>query len=379
MASQQVIPGLAGVPVAESAVSYRHGDLGILEYRGYPLTVLAERSEYVEMAFLLLHGDLPSAADLERWQRDITSHRRLKYRLVDLIKCLPATGQPMACLQATVAALRMFYPNGDTTSAEDDYWSIIRLISKLPTILAAFLRLRHGDEEIRPRDDLGYSANFLYMLRDRVPSPLAAHTLDVCLMLHAEHTMNCSTFSARVTSSALANPYAVTAAAMATLSGLLIGGAPERFLRQLREIGSVGNVRPWLDTCKANGGKVLGFGDRLYASEDPRTTIIRGLTRPLFEELGETELYRIALELERQVGEVLDAKGLAPNVDFYSSLIYSRLGIPADAFTCLFAWARTVGWLAHWQEQIQEARTFRPTQVYVGARDRTYKPPEERG
>ena len=378
MASPHIVPGLAGVPIAESAVSYRHGEHGILEYRGYPLTDLVERSDYLETAFLLLYGDLPLQDELSRWRADIDSHRRLKYRLIDLLKCLPGGGPPMACLQSAVSALRLFYPDRDAADAEADYWSCVRLLGKVPTILAAYLRLRDGNEAIPPRDGLGYAANFLHMLRDDVPARIEARTLDACLMLHAEHTMNCSTFSARVAASALASPYAVASAAMATLSGPLIGGAPERFLRQLREIGSVEAVLPWLEERVEAGGQILGFGDVLYASGDPRTRIIRGLVRPLFEEQGETDLYRIAMELARCAAELLGEDGAAPNVDFYSALIYSRLGVPDDAFTCLFAWARTVGWLAHWQEQIQEARTYRPTQIYVGPRDRVYEPLDRR-
>ncbi len=373
-----IVAGLAGVPVAESAVSFRDGDRGVLEYRGYSLVDLAAHASFLETVFLLLNGELPTASELDRWERDVTRHRRLKFRLADMLKCMPEAGRPIACLQAAVAALRLFYPDRDDHDPEADYWSIVRLIAKLPTILAAWLRVRKGNEHVRPRDDLSYAANFLYMLHERVPGELEVRTLDACLVLHAEHTMNCSTFSARVTASALANPYAVTSAAMGTLSGPRIGGANERFLRMLEEIGTVPNVRPWLEARLTSGQHVMGFGDGLYEEEDPRTAIIRDLVVPLFEELGETKTYRVALALERGMAAAVGDQGVAPNVDFWSALLFSRLGIPPDAFVCLFAWARAVGWLAHWQEQIHEPQTYRPTQEYVGPRGRAWIPVEER-
>ncbi len=371
-------PGLEGVPVAESAISFIDGKRARLEYRGIAVETLAEESCFEETAWLLLKGNLPTQKQLADFDDELRHHRRLKYKLVDLIKCLPETGHPMGALQAAVAALGMFYPARDVTNPKTQWESAIRLISKMPTIVAAFHRLRHGDEAIPPRDDLDHAANFYYMLFEREPSSSVRKVIDACLILHAEHTMNASTFSSRVTGSTLAEPYAVVSSAIGTLMGPLHGGANEEVLDMLAEIGSVENVRPWLEKAVASKRKIMGFGHRVYKVKDPRATVLQKLAEYVFSETGTPVTYRIAVELERAAADVLGPKGIYPNVDFYSGIVYHALGIPKDLFTPIFAISRVAGWLAHWLEQLKNNRIYRPEQIYVGQRDVPYVPIEKR-
>src|SRR5437762_6101035 len=259
----KVVPGLADVPVAESGVSFIDGKRARLEYRGIAVETLARESSFEETAYLLLKGQLPSQKQLADFDDHLRHRRRIKYKLKDLIKCLPETGHPMDALQASVAAMGMFYPARDVTNAQSNWDSSIRLIAKMPTVVAAFHRLRHGDEAIQPRDDLDHAGNFYYMLFEREPSPAIRKVIDACLVLHAEHTMNASTFSGRVTGSTLANPYTVISSAIGTLTGPLHGGANEEVLDMLEEIGTIENVRPWLEKAVAEKKKIMGFGHRV--------------------------------------------------------------------------------------------------------------------
>jgi citrate synthase len=371
-------PGLADVPVAESAVSFIDGKRARLEYRGLAVETLARESCFEETAWLLLKGELPTQRELAGFDAELRNHRRIKYKLADLIKCLPETGHPMDALQAGVAAMGMFYPARDVSNAQSNWSSVIRLIAKLPTIVAAFHRLRHGDEAIRPRDDLGHAANFYYMLFETEPSPAVTRVLDACLILHAEHSMNASTFSARVTGSTLANPYTVISSAIGTLTGPLHGGANEEALDMLQEIGSPDNVKPWLEHAVATKKKIMGFGHRVYKVKDPRATVLQELAENVFVETGKPKLYQLAVELERVAASVLGPKGIYPNVDFYSGIVYQSLGIPRDLFTPIFAISRVAGWLAHWLEQLKNNRIYRPEQIYVGKHDVPYVPLEKR-
>jgi citrate synthase len=284
----------------------------------------------------------------------------------------------MDALQAGVAAMGMFYPARDVTNARSNWDSVIRLIAKLPTIVAAFHRLRHGDEAIRPRDDLGHAANFYYMLTEEEPSPAVNRVLDACLILHAEHSMNASTFSARVTGSTLANPYTVISSAIGTLTGPLHGGANEEVLDMLEEIGTVENVKSWLEGAVSGKKKIMGFGHRVYKVKDPRATVLQELAENVFVETGRPKQYQLAVELERVAAGLLGPKGIYPNVDFYSGIVYQSLGIPRDLFTPIFAIARVAGWLAHWMEQLKSNRIYRPEQIYVGKHDVPYVPLEKR-
>ena len=372
------MPGLAGVPAAKSAVSFVDGEGGILEYRGIRVEELCGRSSFLETAWLLLFGRLPSPSELERFVRDVTLHRRIKYRIVELIKCLPEQGHPRDALQAGVAALGMYYPGRNVADADNNYWSAVRLIAKLPTIVAAYARLRRGDDALPPRDDLSFAENFLYMLTERVPDKVLSRTLDVCLILHAEHTLNASTFAGIVTASTLADPYTVVASSIGALKGPLHGGANEEVVQMLREIGAPGNVRPYVARLLAEKRKVMGLGHRVYKVKDPRATVLQGLCEQVFRECGTSPLYEVAVEVERVSAELLAGKPIYPNVDFYSGIVYDKMGIEADCFTPIFAMARVAGWLAHWFEQLRENKLYRPDQIYEGEHNRPYVPLSQR-
>jgi citrate synthase len=380
MSQIELRPGLADVPVAESSISFIDGKQARLEYRGYAVETLARESNFEETSWLLLKGALPTRTELAEFDQQLRSHRRLKYKLIDLIKTLPETGHPMDAVQAGVAALGMFYPAKNVNDPRKNWESVVRILAKMPTIVAAFHRLRHGNEAITPRDDLDHAANFYYMLSGKTPTPAVRKVLDACLILHAEHTMNASTFSGRVTGSTLASPFSVVSAAVGTLTGPLHGGANEEALDSLDEIGSVQNVRSWLDAKRAADPKfkVMGFGHRVYKVKDPRATVLQELAEQVFVEAGRPKIYDIAVELEKAAEPFYGPKGVYPNVDFYSGIVYQALGIQTDLFTPIFAIARTAGWLAHWLEQLQNNRIFRPEQVYVGKRNQEYVPMAKR-
>ncbi|MDX2241779.1 MAG: citrate synthase [Leptolyngbyaceae cyanobacterium bins.302] len=370
--------GLEGIPATQSSISFVDGQRGILEYRGFSIEELAERSNFIETAYLLIWGELPNKDELEHFEHEIRHHRRLKYRIRDMMKCFPEGGHPMDALQACAAALGLFYSRRALDDPAYIRAAVVRLLAKIPTMVAAFQLMRKGNDPVQPRDDLGYSANFLYMLTEEEPDPLAAQIFDVCLTLHAEHTINASTFSALVTASTLTDPYAVVASAVGTLAGPLHGGANEEVIFMLEEIGSVENVRPYIEHCIEKKHKIMGFGHRVYKVKDPRATILQELAEKLFVKYGEDTFYEIAVEMERVVHELLGHKGIYPNVDFYSGLVYRKLGIPTDLFTPVFAISRTAGWLAHWKEQLGENRIFRPTQIYTGTHSNPYVPIHDR-
>lgn len=372
MSEMVLHPGLADVPVAESAVSFIDGKRARLEYRGIAVETLARESCFEETTWLLLKGDLPTQRQLADFDDQLRHHRRIKYKLKDLIKCLPEQGHPMYALQATVAAMGMFYPARDVSNAQSNWDSAVRLVAKLPTVVAAFHRLRHGDEAITPRDDLDQAGNFYYMLFEKEPTPAVRKVIDACLILHAEHTMNASTFSGRVTGSTLANPYTVISSAIGTLTGPLHGGANEEVLDMLEEIGSVSNVRHWVEDAITKKKKIMGFGHRVYKVKDPRATVLQELAEHVFAETGRPAIYDVAVEMERVMAGILGPKGIYPNVDFYSGIVYQALKIPRDLFTPIFAMARVAGWLAHWLEQLLNNRIFRPEQIYVGKTDASY-------
>ncbi len=370
--------GLEGIPATQSSISFVDGQRGVLEYRGIPIEELARRSTFLETAFLLIWGELPTQEELELFEHEITHHRRLKYRIRDMMKCFPESGHPMDALQACAAALGLFYSKRALDDPNYIREAVVRLLAKIPTMVAAFQLMRKGNDPVQPQDNLGYAGNFLYMLNEREPDPLPAQIFDISLILHAEHTINASTFSAMVTASTLTDPYAVVASAVGTLAGPLHGGASEEVIWMLEKIGSVENVRPWLEEQLQSKAKIMGFGHRVYKVKDPRAIILQELAEKLFEKYGRDKYYDIAVELEQAVEERLGAKGIYPNVDFYSGLVYSKLGIPTDLFTPVFAISRTAGWLAHWKEQLAENRIFRPTQIYTGLHDAPYVPIGER-
>ncbi|WP_019499953.1 citrate synthase [Pseudanabaena sp. PCC 6802] len=374
MAVGEYKPGLEGVPATQSNISYVDGQRGLLEYRGIDVKELCQYSNFLETSYLLIFGELPKETEITKFEYDVLHRRRIKYRIRDMIKCFPDNGHPMDALQACVAALGMFYPLADLQDADFIYGASTRLLAKIPTMVAAFNMMRLGNDPVIPRDDLSYAANFLYMLNEVEPDPIAARVFDICLILHAEHTVNASTFSALVTASTLTDAYTVLSSAIGTLSGPLHGGANEQVMRMLEEIGSVENVRPYMERKLERKEKIMGFGHRVYKVKDPRATILQEQVKILFDKFGHDPYYDIAVEMENVGMEKLSERGIYPNVDFYSGLVYKKLGIPMDLFTPIFAIARVPGWLAHWKEQLADNRLFRPTQVYTGEHEVSYTP-----
>lgn len=373
-------PGLEDVPAAKSAVSFLDGKKAVLEYRGIPVEVLAKESCFEEVSWLLIKGDLPTQKQLADFDHDLRQKRAIHFRLKDLIRCMPADGHPMDALHAGVSALGMFYPCPTVSDPAKNWDASCRILAALPTLVAAFARVRRGEEIIDPRPDLDLAANFYYMLFGKEPSPATRKVLDACLILHAEHTMNASTFTARVTGSTLANPYHVIGAAIGSLSGPLHGGANEEALRQLEEIGGPDRVQPWLDAKRTADPKfkVMGIGHRVYKVKDARATVLQEIAEHMFAETARPKNYETALELERVCAGIYGPKGIYPNVDFYSGVVYQALGIPTDVFTPIFAIGRSAGWLAHWTEQLVGNRIFRPEQISTGKTGVKYVPLEQR-
>jgi citrate synthase len=373
-----VIPGLEGIACAESNISFINGLEGVLEYRGYNITTLAENGTFEEVAYLLLKGELPTQDALSSFTSDLAGERHLEDRMIEILRNFPADGHPMKALQAGVAVLGAFDTVSNVNDEAQASRATIRLIAKVPTLIAAYHRVRSGQEPVAPRSDLDHAANFLYMLNGEVPSDTVARTMDVCLVLHMEHTMNASTFTGRVVASTLADPYAVVSGAVGSLTGPLHGGANERALRALEAIPNVESVDEIIGGKIERKEKIMGLGHRVYKTKDPRATILQGLADTMFTEEGSTQTYEVAKRIEAVATERLGAKGIYPNVDFYSGIVYDRMGIPSDIFTPIFAVARVVGWLAHWKAQLVGTRIFRPTQVYTGFRERSYTPMSER-
>jgi citrate synthase len=377
------LPGLEGVPATKSNISFIDGDKGVLAYRGYPIEQLAAQSTFEETALLLLDGQLPTAAVLAEFDQQLRQNRRVKFNIRTMMMSLPTSGHPMEMLQTAVASLGMFYPGTEylaVTSSNEHLKYIhsmsVKIISRMPVLVTMWEHIRNGYDPIAPRGDLSLAANFLYMFNGEEPDPFWSRILDVCLIMHAEHTINASTFAALVAGSTLATPNGVVAAAIGTLAGPLHGGANERVVGMLEEIGGPERVRPWLESKLAAKQKIWGMGHREYKVKDPRAVILQGLVEQAVTHVGgETaRLFDTALELEQACIERLGPKGVYPNVDYYSGILYRAMGIPVDQFTSVFAVARSAGWLAHWREQLADNRIFRPTQVYTGAPMREYSP-----
>jgi citrate synthase len=383
----EYLPGLEGVPASKSNISDINGEQGRLYYRGYPIAQLAEHSTFEETSLLLLDGYLPSAQELALFDEQLRSNRRVKFNIRSLMKSLPSTGHPMEILQTAVASLGVFYPGNECLTspeacADMDYIHnmTVRILARMPVIVAMWEHIRNGYDPIEPREDLTFAENFLYMLNGAEPDPEFARLMDACLVLHAEHTINASTFAALVAGSTLASPTGVVSAAIGTLSGPLHGGANEKVVHMLDEIESVKDVKPWLDKKLANKEKIWGMGHREYKTKDPRATILQKLVEEFVNKRGGqvSEKFEIALALEEACEERLAAKGVYPNVDYYSGILYAEMGIPTDQFTSIFAISRAAGWLAHWREQLVDNRIFRPTQVYIGEPPRDYTPITQR-
>ncbi|MEJ2180938.1 MAG: citrate synthase [Gammaproteobacteria bacterium] len=380
------LPGLAGVPATKSNISDIDGQKGILSYRGYPIEQLAAHSSFEETTLLLLDGELPDREKLSTFDEQLKENRRVKYNIRDLMKTLPPMGHPMEMLQTAVASLGMFYAGNECLTGGDacedlDYIHnmTVKIISRMATMVAMWEHIRNGDDPIPLRKDLSYAENFLYMLNEKEPDPMFARIMDVCLILHAEHTINASTFSVLVNGSTLASPYSVIASAIGALSGPLHGGANQRVLQMLEEIGTPKNAEAYVDKKLANKEVIWGMGHREYKTKDPRAKILQKLVTDLLERKGgKNPMLETAIAVEKAAEDRLAHKGVYANVDFYSGILYSEMGVPADQFTAIFAIARSAGWLAHWREQLGDNRIFRPTQVYTGHPTRNYIPLDQR-
>jgi len=378
--SSEYLPGLAGVPATKSNISSIDGEKGILAYRGYDIKELAEKSTFEETVLLLLDGELPTQATLDDFDAQLRAERRLKYKIRSIMKSLPTAGHPMEMLQTAVASLGMFYGGEEVLSdgvAGNDLEYIhdmsVKIISRMATIVAMWEHVRNGYDPIEPRDDLSHAANFLYMLHGKEPDALSVKIMDACLVLHAEHTINASTFAAMVCSSTLASPFLVVAAAIGTLAGPLHGGANQRVVEMLKEIGRPENVDVWLKKRLADKKVIWGMGHREYKTKDPRATVLQKLMVEWGEKQGDlSPEFETALRLEEACEKELGPKGVYPNVDYYSGILYTEMGIASDQFTPIFAISRVAGWLAHWREQLSDNRIFRPTQIYTGEGVRIY-------
>jgi citrate synthase len=377
-------PGFMATAACESAISYLDGDAGILRYRGYPIEQLAENSTFLEVAYLLLHGELPNQTDYDLWKREITYHTFIHENVRKrFLEGFHYDAHPMGMLVSAVAALSTFYLDAKGIfDRESRHRQIIRLIAKMPTLAAAAHRFSVGMPFVYPDNSLDFCSNFLSMMwkvaEPRFEAdPVLAHALDVLFILHADHEQNCSTTAMRVVGSSHADPYSATAAAAAALYGPRHGGANEQVIRMLQDIGSIENVPAFIAETKSGGDRMWGFGHRVYKSYDPRAKIIKRTADQVFEVTGKNPLLDIALKLEEIAlnDEYFISRKLYPNVDFYSGLIYQAMGFPLEMFPVLFAIPRTVGWLAHWQEMLdQDSKIARPRQLYIGPEARDYVP-----
>jgi citrate synthase len=375
-------PGFMATAACESAITYLDGEVGILRYRGYPIEELAENSTFLEVAYLLLRGELPNAGEFETWKRDITYHTFIHENVRKrFLEGFHYDAHPMGMLVSAVAALSTFYLDAKEIFDRDSRQKqITRLIAKMPTLAAAAHRFSVGMPFVYPDNSLDFASNFLSMMwkvaEPRFEAdPVLAHALDVLFILHADHEQNCSTTAMRVVGSSHADPYSATAAAAAALYGPRHGGANEQVIRMLMEIGHIDNVPAFIEEVKGGGGRLQGFGHRVYKSYDPRATIIKRTADQVFGVTGKNPLLDIALKLEEIAlkDEYFLSRKLYPNVDFYSGLIYQAMGFPLEMFPVLFAIPRTVGWLAHWQELLdQDSKIARPRQLYIGPEARKY-------
>jgi citrate synthase len=381
-------PAFMNTASCRSAITFIDGDKGILEYRGYPIEQLAEHSTYLEVAYLLVHGQLPSQAELDEWVQLITVHTFVHENVKAFMQGFRYDAHPMGMLVASVGALSTFYPDANLIKdAERRYIQIIRLIAKMPTLAAFSYRHNRGMPYVYPDNDLAYAGNFLGMIYKMTelkyrPDPRLERALDVLFILHADHEQNCSTSAVRGVGSSEVDPYSAVAAGVAALYGPLHGGANEAVLRMLRRIGTVENIPDFIRGVKEGNERLMGFGHRVYKNFDPRAKIIKKATEDVFEVTGRNPLLDVAMELEKIALEddYFISRKLYPNVDFYSGLIYEALGMPVEMFPVLFAIGRTSGWIAQWLEMIEdpEQKISRPRQIYTGARSLDYVPIAER-
>jgi citrate synthase len=382
-------PAYMNTASCRSAITYIDGDKGILQHRGYPIEQLCDHSTYLEVAYMLINGELPTRAQLQSWVHEITIHTFVHENIKEFMQGFRYDANPMGMLVASVGALSTFYPDANQIHDEPVRdMQIIRLLAKMPTLAAFAFRHNMGQPYVYPDNELDYPGNFLGMMYKMTelkyePDPRLARALDVLFILHADHEQNASTSAVRSVGSTQVDPYTAVAAGVAALYGPLHGGANEAALRMLERIGSVDNIPAFLDGVKDGKERLMGFGHRVYKNYDPRARIIRKHLDAVFEVRGTSPLLEVASELEKRAldDEYFTSRKLYPNVDFYSGLIYEALGLPVAMFPVMFAIGRTGGWIAQWLEMVQdpEQKIARPRQIYTGLRDRDYVPIEQRG
>jgi citrate synthase len=371
--------GLEGVLVAESGLSMIDGEAGKLIYRGYSIEDLARGASFEEVIYLLWHGHLPDGTELAAFEREMVAERAVDDDVMGTVRDLAAADEdPMAALRTAVSMLSAY--DDDADAAATDTGAILRkgrrITAKIPTILAAFTRLRDGDEPVAPREDLGHAANFLYMLNGEEPDEVLAETFDMALVLHADHGINASTFSAMVTSSTMSDLHSAVVSAIGTLKGPLHGGANQDVMRMLEEVDdSDRDPIGWVENALSEGRRISGFGHRVYDVKDPRAKILGERSKELGEAAGDLRWYEYSTDIEAYMA---DEKGLAPNVDFYSASTYYQMGIPVDIYTPIFAMSRASGWIAHAMEYVEDNRLIRPRARYTGPEDQTFVPLDER-
>ena len=378
--SDELHRGLEGVLVTESSLSMVDGEAGQLRYRGFPIDELAAKASFEEVLYLLWEGDLPTATELRDLKEDLARARPLDDQIVDLLRELAALEEePMAALRTATSALSSTDPKGTSFDPENHEHAMgkgLRLTAKFPTILATFDRFRRGKEPVPPRDDLDHAANFLLMLTGEEPDEVTVDTLDTAMVLHADHGLNASTFSAMVTASTLSDIFSAVTSAIGTLAGPLHGGATANVMRMLLEVDeSEQDPAAWVRSALADDKRIPGFGHRVYEVKDPRAYILSDMSAKLGEKAGDTKWYDYSVEIEETMTE---ETGIPPNVDFYSATTYYQLGIPTDLYTPIFAASRVGGWTAHILEQYEDNRIMRPRGRYIGPEEATFMPLDER-
>ena len=368
--------GLEDIVATNSYICDLDGKLGKLTYFGVDIHDLARYSTFEETAYLLWHGVLPTRAQLKEVKGQMQSHRELPSQLIELMHLLPTTTSPMDVLRTSVSALSAFDPNPNDRSPEANYDRAVRLTAMMTTIVVSWEHIRNGRKPVAPLSDESHATNFLYMLKGQKPDAQTAHDLDVCFILHADHELNASTFAARVSAGTLANMYAAITAAIGTLSGPLHGGANEQVMRMIKRVGDVDNAEPYIRNALEHKERVMGFGHRVYRTEDPRATHLRAMSEDLGKRTGDSRWYEISRVIEEYMKE---HKGLNSNVDFYSASVYYMMGFPIDLDTPVFACSRISGWTAHVLEQYSNNRLIRPRAEYVGPKVTEYVPIDQRG
>lgn len=380
MSEEVIHKGLEGVVVTKSSICKVNGEEGKLYYYGYPIDVLEKYSSYEEVSYLLLYGHLPNQKEMDDFTVKMRTARKISPPILDMIKSFPRHSHPMELLQSSINFLSGYIDHKIEHSAYCNCRQTLHQVAQLPTIVAAFHRIKNGQEFIPPREDLNHGANFLYMLTGKVPDKEEGDIMDKCLILHAEHGLNASTFTARVVASSLSTCYCSISAAIGSLFGSLHGGANEKVVNMLKEIDSVEDVRPFLEEASKNKRKIMGMGHRVYKAMDPRAILMEEYLKTLSEKKNNYVNYNILKEIQNVFREMMDEKDKAiyPNVDFFSGSVYALMDIPPSLFTPIFAMSRASGWLSHILEQRQDNRIFRPKAIFEGILDRDFVPIGER-